>query len=137
MTPRKLRELADACDARALEELDVDVDKAAHLSNKAERLRRMAAAQEGLPRRAEATTVVSVMTDSHREALSNSRGLNSTPAMRAARKAGLPSLRAVASSLGADPGNLSKIFRGKRSCPLPLAEAFEKLTGYPTTRWKR
>jgi hypothetical protein len=138
MTPQKLRQLADDADARALALAESgDIDGAARLSALAEGYRAVAAKQDGLKSPSRAPTVDSVMTDSHREALSTSRDLNDSAPMRAARKAGLPSLRAVAAKLDVDPGFLSKIFRGKRPCPVPLAEAFEKLTGFPATRWKR
>lgn len=127
-----LRMLADAAERAG------DTEQAAtYLRLRAHQMDRLRELEERLQPATKTTTVVPVMTDSHREALSNSRDLNDSSPMRAARKAGLPSLRAVAAALGQDPGNLSKIFRGKRPCPVPLAEAFEKLTKYPATRWKR
>jgi hypothetical protein len=138
VSPAKLRALADDTDQRALSLAAAgDVRGAAALSALAEAYRAVAAEQEGLRAPVATPTVDSVMTDSHREALSTSRDLNDSPPMRAARKAGLPSLRAVAAKLDVDPGFLSKIFRGKRPCPVPMAEAFERLTGYPASRWKR
>lgn len=140
MTPAKLRQLADDTDQRALKMAEAgDIKAAAALSALAESYREVAAEQDGLrPAPAKATVDhKTVMTDSHREALSSSRELAANAPMKAARKAGYPSLRAVATALDMDPGFVSKVFRGKRPCPEPLAVAFERLTGYPAARWKR
>lgn len=57
--------------------------------------------------------------------------------MAAARRAGLPSVRAVAAKLGKDPTFLSRVLRGLKPMPADLAEAFEQLTGYPAASWRR
>ncbi|MCA1824392.1 MAG: hypothetical protein LC640_09065 [Frankia sp.] len=59
------------------------------------------------------------------------------PAMRAARAAGIPSLRALAEVLGMNPGFLSKCMRGVKSMPAHFAAKFQRLTGYPEARWSR
>lgn len=135
MTPKKLRELADDTDARALKLVEAgDVRGAAALSALAEGYRAVADEQERLPTSGLRSTVKNVRAEEHRGAQSAAL-VNNAP-MRAARASGLPSVRAVAAKLGVDATFISRVFRGKKPMPDELAERFEKLTGYPASRWK-
>lgn len=140
MTPARLRDLAAREDAAALRALDDgDAPAARDYRILAQLHREVAAAMEkqGLPSLpTESTVERPMMTDEHRAKLSASRGLVDNPAMKAARKAGYPSVRAVAKALKEDPGFISKCLRGVRPMPPRIAEAFEKLTDFPASRWR-
>lgn len=80
---------------------------------------------------------VNLVSPEKRETVST-KMLGKVPAwMRAARDAGLPSLGAVADALGVSTSFMSQVKSGKKAMPDPLAAKFEKLTGYPATRWRR
>lgn len=140
MTPAEYRQLADREDDAALRALDQgDAQQAREYRLLAQLHREVAIEMErkGLPA-LPAKSIVdhAVMTDEHRAKLSTSRGLTDSPAMKAARKAGYPSVRAIAARLGEDPGFISKCLRGVRPMPPRIAEAFEALTGFPASRWR-
>lgn len=75
------------------------------------------------------------MPTAHRDAISKGH-FPDNPAMMAARKAGLRSLTAVAKKLGVSTSFLSQVLAEKKTMPDDRAEAFERLTGYPRSRWK-
>lgn len=143
VTPGQLRKLAEEEDARGLELVRAgDRKKAAVAFRMAEHLRATAvelehggppAALTRGPQRAKVNS--DPMTSAQRAAISATMSDN-TPAMEAARKAGLPSIRAVADALDVDPTFLSRVLSGRKKMPPARAAKFEKLTGYPATRWK-
>lgn len=142
MTPARFRELADREDAAALRALDQGDAAAAREYRLLAQLHREVAIEmervgrQSLPAAPAKSTVEPMMAVEHREKLSRSRELDESPAMKAARKAGLPSVRAIAAKLGEDPGFISKCLRGVKPMPARLAESFEKLTGYPASKWR-
>jgi hypothetical protein len=142
VTPARFRQLAEMENAAALRALDAGDAVLAREYLLLATLHREVADEmerkgvEALPAARPKSTVEPMMPADHREKLSRSRELDESPAMKAARKAGLPSVRAIAAKLGEDPGFISKCLRGVKPMPTRLAEAFEKATGYPASRWR-
>lgn len=142
MTRAEYLQLADEEDAAALRALDQGDGDAAVKYRRLAFLHREVAMEmervgrQSLPAAPPKSTVEPMMAVDHREKLSRSRELDESPAMKAARKAGLPSVRAIAAKLGEDPGFISKCLRGVKPMPVRLAAAFEKLTGYPASKWR-
>lgn len=129
MTPDELRARADAEDAVCAAATKAgDTRAAMRALDRAELLRQVADEMESSPALAPVTQV------RHRAPRGDG---NDTPAMRAAKKAGYVSVRAVAAALGKDPTFMSKVFRGLKPMPDDLAADFERLTKFPAARWRR
>lgn len=131
---RRLLSLASELDAEAEALLAKgDKDAALRAFSRAHLLRELA---EGLrPAGKQRRVTVSSMTDAQKEQISETMGQRH-PAMKAARKAGLPSQRAVAKALGVSPGFLSRVLAGDKDMPEDRAAEFQRLTGFPVSRWK-
>jgi hypothetical protein len=114
------------------------VKEAAKKIEEAELLRRTAAEQQRLTGPQPLSKLNKAVTDSQRASMSTKLG-GDTDWMTAARKAKppLPSQIAVAKALGVKPAFISQIKHGTSKMPPDLAERFEKLTGYPRTKWRR
>lgn len=143
MTPADLRAKA--------RELDADADAAlargdarataiaAHQANvarlAADELERLA---DGTSLRApvNTSTVNTVTSEDYGVAVSRGKSPAGAPALKAAQDAGY-SLRAIAKALKVSPALLSMAAAGSRSIPDELAARFEKLTGFPASKWPR
>jgi hypothetical protein len=142
VTPARLRQLAEREDAAALRALDLgDAAAARDYRILAQLHREVADAMEaqGLQRLTGSTLTPTVnqgtMVDDHREAISRAHTPSDSAPMKAARKAGFLSLADLAEKLGVSKSFMSQVMSGKKKMPPDRAAAFERLTGYPASRW--
>lgn len=139
--PAHLDQLAAEFFAAAKESREAgDAARALELYARAEQLEEWAARDRRLTAGGQHRKVDGVnLNVSHRQKLSEA--LLPPPAegavdwMTFARKAGLPSVRAVAKALGCAPTFISAVNRGRKKMPPEKARRFEELTGYPAKLW--
>lgn len=135
MTAARLRQLADREDAAALRALDAgDAELAREYRLLATLHREVAAAGELTTGERSPKVNKPEMVDSHRQAISEAH-MPGSAAMKAARKAGMRTLADVARALGVSKGFVSQVLNGKKYMPPERAAEFQRLTGYPASRW--
>jgi hypothetical protein len=141
LDPARLDQLADETfsAAKAAREAG-QTDRALELYARAETLQEWAAQDRRLTAGGSTLKVHGVnLSVRHRQKLSEA--MLPPPAdgaedwMTFARKAGLPSVRAIAKALGCTASFISAINKGRKTMPADKAAKFEKLTGYPAKLW--
>lgn len=127
--------IADELERKA-DEFDREGDK---LKAQAQGFRQAAAALRGLTVNRRSGRVKPVTSEQrlHLSGMIVGSGKNAPDWLRAARKAGLPSLGAIAEFLGKSVSFMSQVKSGKKRMPEDLAARFETKTGYPASRWPR
>lgn len=138
--PDHLDQLAAELFAAAKEAREAgNAARALELYARAETLQEWAAADRRLTTGGQRRKVDSVnLNVGHRQKLSEALLPPPTEGedwMTFARRAGLPSVRAVAKALGCAPTFISAVNRGRKKMPADKARRFEELTGYPAKLW--
>jgi hypothetical protein len=143
LTPQQLRAEADARDAAGRAALTAGDARAAAVAFHQAQVCRLAADEmerlaggTSLRPPVNTSTVNTVTSEDYGVAVSRGKSPAGAPALKAAQDAGY-SLRAIAKALKVSPALLSMAAAGTRSIPDELAARFEKLTGFPASKWPR